>query len=110
MGGRRSLDREQYWRELIRGQQASGLSISAFCREREVSPASFFDWRRKLASRDGEEVADKFVPIELGPPASLAGRPGFEVVLPNGLRVLVPSRFDADALRELLDVLGPQAC
>lgn len=113
MAGRRRGERERYWRQVLRDQAASGLSISAFCREHEVSPASFFSWRRKLAAHDGagEEIAAKFVPIELGATTSLAaGQPGFEVTLPNGLRVQVPSPFDAAALRELLDVLGGAAC
>jgi len=113
MAGRRSTEREQYWRRVIREQTASGLSISAFCREREVSPASFFSWRRRLTADDGagKEVAEKFVPIELGANTSLAaGQAGFEVALPNGLCVHVPPQFDADALRQLLDVLGGPAC
>jgi len=36
---RRRMERAQYWRGVIRDQKASGLSISAFCKEREV-PAS----------------------------------------------------------------------
>jgi transposase-like protein len=110
MAGHRSSEREEYWREVIRDQEASGLSISAFCREHEVSPASFFSWRRKLAAAGREEVAEKFLPIELAPPTPSAGQAGFEVALPNGLRVFVPPRFDADALRDLLDALGVQAC
>lgn len=109
MAGRRSVEREGYWREVIQDQKASGLSISSFCREREVSPASFFSWRQKLAAGGGEEVAaGKFIAIELSP---LSTREScLEVALPNGLRVVVPSRFDADTLRELLDVLGVGAC
>ncbi len=106
----RSSERERYWRQVIRDQAASGLSISAFCREREVSPASFFSWRRKLAAGGRKEVAGKFIPIELAPPASLARQPSFEVALPNGLRIHVPPQFDADALRALLAVLGVQSC
>ena len=109
MAGDRSSERARYWREVIRDQAASGLSISAFCRERGVSPASFFDWRRKLAAGGGEKVpADKFRAIEL-PPLSMTPT-CIEVMLLNGLRVLVPSRFDAEALRDLLDVLGVRAC
>ena len=109
MARHRSSEREQYWREVIRDQAASGLTISAFCRERGVSAASFFDWRRKLDAGGGEEVAaDKFMSIELPPPLTIPSC--LEVALPSGLRVLVPSRFDAEALRELLDVLGVRAC
>lgn len=109
MAGERSSERARYWREVIRDQAASGLSIAAFCRERGVSPASFFDWRRKLAAGSGDEVpADKFLAIELPPPAMTQSC--LEVALPNGLRVLVPSRFNAEALRALLDVLGVRSC
>lgn len=110
MAGRGRAAREQFWREVIRDQQASGLSISAFCRQRKVSPASFFAWRRKLTAGDGENVANKFAPIQLARPVAAAGQPGFEVALPNGLRVHVPPEFDADALGELLAVLKEQAC
>jgi transposase-like protein len=109
MAVHRRPEREQYWREVVRDQAASGLSIAAFCRERGVSPASFFDWRRKLLAGGGEEaVAAKFMAIELPPRSTIQSC--LEVALPNGLRVLVPSRFDADALRTLLDVLGVPAC
>ena len=57
MAGYRRGERERVWREVIRDQAASGLSISAFCRNREVSPASFFNWRRKLAKRESASVA-----------------------------------------------------
>jgi transposase-like protein len=106
----RSLERERYWREVIREQAASGLSISAYCREHEVSPASFFSWRRRLAADGREEAAGKFIPIQLAAATPLATPAGFEVALPNGLQVRVPPQFDAEALRELLDVLGVQSC
>lgn len=106
----RSSERERYWREVIRDQAASGLSISAFCREHDVSPASFFSWRRRLATDSREEAAGKFIPIELATATPSATPGGFEVALPNGLRVHVPPQFDAEALRRLLDVLGGATC
>jgi len=109
------LDRERYWIGVIRDQQASGLSISAFCRERQVSSASFFSWRRKLAEcrREGaiepEETAAKFVPLEIpAPPAH--PRAGCEVVLPDGCRIIVPSQCDAGWLGEILGVLQERSC
>ena len=82
-GRYRRGEREQVWREVIRDQTASGLSISAFCRDRQVSPASFYNWRRKLAdheftddvrpgdaatdqsSLDDASIASKFVALDL---------------------------------------------
>jgi len=36
------------WRQRIRSQRASGLSIAEFCRREDVSPHSFYVWKRKL--------------------------------------------------------------
>jgi transposase-like protein len=36
------------WRERIERQRASGLPITAFCRTEDVSPATFYTWKRKL--------------------------------------------------------------
>jgi len=102
-------ERERFWREAIQEQKASGLSISAFCRERGVSEASFFSWRRKLTRRDQDEVAAKFVPLRCDVP-SMATRPSCEVVLPDGCRIIVPGRCDANWLREILEALRGSSC
>ena len=118
-------ERETFWQGVIREQESSGVAISAFCRKRGVSQASFFSWRRKLADRDRGvahesavepdravecgETAAKFVPIELpSPPA--AARSCCEVVLPNGCRIIVPTQCDAGWLREILGALQEQSC
>ncbi len=110
MTRRRNVERDQHWRGVIRDQEASGLSISAFCREREVSAASFFSWRRRLTQRDRKDAADKFVPLELhAPPA--APRASCEVVLPDGCRIIVPIECDANWLRGILEaVQGTPSC
>ncbi len=107
--GRRA-ERERYWRSVIERQQASGLSVAEFCRRNDVADALFYRWRRKLAELDEREgpsqeaqenggAVAQFVPIEISPPPAAEG---FEIVRPDGLRILVPARFEADALRELL--------
>lgn len=104
MGRPKSLEREKFWRGLIREQKSSGLSISAFCREREVSVASFFSWRKRLGQRsEPTPAAAQFVAIDL--PAAAP----FEVRLPNGCRILVPARFDASSLSSIIDVLESES-
>jgi hypothetical protein len=46
--GRRVGMGQRVWLKVICDQATSGLSISAVFRERKLSPASFFNWRRKL--------------------------------------------------------------
>jgi hypothetical protein len=67
MGVRGGLERADYWREVIREQEASGLSIAGFCRQRGVGQASFYNWRAKLRQQDdpANRQAAKFFPIEL---------------------------------------------
>ena len=120
MARRFSKEREQHWRGLVRDQKASGLSISAFCRERKVLAASFFNWRRRLADRDRpvelkavnqhKDTAAKFVSLELPPSPPAATRIGCEVVLPNGCRLIVPTGCDAGWFREILGALQERAC
>ncbi len=42
-------ERAVFWRELIGRQAESGVTVDEFCRRQQVSPSSFYDWRRRLA-------------------------------------------------------------
>ena len=102
-GGRRG-ERSAYWRELLVEQQASGLPVTAFCRERGVSDASFYAWRRRLQSDGQAKAAERpdpagaqFVTVPLS-----SAELDFEVRLPNGMVVTVPRGFDEAALQRLL--------
>jgi len=53
-GAQRDGAKERFWRRAVRQQAASGLGVRAFCRERSLSEASFYAWRRTLAERDAE--------------------------------------------------------
>ena len=126
MSRRQSLDREAYWQGVMRQQESSGLSISAFCRKSEVAEGSFFYWRRKLTKRQSAEESGaknkalrqsrprkkavaKFVPVDIPAPSGRSGA-SCEVVLPNGCRIIVPTQCDAGGLCEILGVLGERSC
>lgn len=126
MIGRQRLEREEHWQGVMRQQESSGLSISAFCRKQKVAEGSFFYWRRKLTERQprkGSAAKEKtprqdrprknttatFVPVDIPAPSSTSGL-NCEVVLPSGCRIIVPMRCDAGWLREILGVLGEWSC
>ena len=52
----RDSDKELYWRTKISEWKKSGLSIRAFCHQREIVETSFYAWRRELAIRDRESA------------------------------------------------------
>ena len=45
--------REAHWREVLAEWAKSGLTQTAFCRERGVSLSAFGWWKGELARRDG---------------------------------------------------------
>ena len=53
MAKRTSDEREQFWRDLIERQPASGVSIARFCKQVGVSANSFFVWKRRLRPQMG---------------------------------------------------------
>ena len=50
---------EQTWRELVRQQSQSGLSVAAFCRLEGIKPGGLYGWRSRLRGKtsDGPERA-----------------------------------------------------
>jgi|GEM_PF-1465836 hypothetical protein len=35
------------WRQIIDGQQSSGLTVAAYCLERRMTQGSFYTWKRR---------------------------------------------------------------
>jgi hypothetical protein len=126
MAGSEKRNREAYWRDVLGRQRDSGLSIRRFCREHQVSEASFHSWKRKIAAYDrndaisaedgdqkqpaNKQVAEKaenaamLIPVRV----SAAGGSALEIVHPRGHVLRVPAIFDEGSLRQVLKVLDQQ--
>lgn len=56
---------EQQWRELVRRQARSGLSVQAFCQREGISTWSLYGWRSRLRGSDsGEEPVILPAPVK----------------------------------------------
>src|ERR1700689_2922974 len=91
---------QKKWQELIRQQQQSKLSVSAFCRQHGFSDQAFYYWRKRLAASEpvrfalvgaSPEGADRFAPLEL--------------MLASGDRLRIAPGADAATLRVVLNAL-----
>lgn len=75
------------WRARLRRFKESKWSVAEFCRRENVSAASFYQWRRKLA--DSSSTA----PVQRSParanfvPVQVAAATGLQVTFPNGARL-----------------------
>ena len=81
------------WRDLVAGQEGSGLSVSEFCRREKTTENSFYRWRRAFA----EEAELSFVPVAVVDPRRI------EVELPCGATIKIAA--DRDSLREVFSAL-----
>lgn len=90
-------DRAAYWRRIVERQAESGLSIVRFCEREDVSTASFYNWRRRLAEEDDERSA--FVPVHVQP----GGGSALEIVLTGDVTIRVP---DGTARQTIVDALA----
>ena len=105
--------REAFWREQIARQCDSGLSIGAYCRQRELAVATFYLWRRRLAGNVSPSsapvvatpAAPAFVRVLLPPPAPAAEAGRIEIELPGGIVVRGDGRCDERRLARLAQAL-----
>ena len=112
-----SSDRASLWQARLHEQQLSGLSIAAFCSLNQLSPASFYQWKRKLTPGHTQPQATAQPKPHRATP--LAGRPpfvqlafpaqpmaltGIEVLLPDGTIIRLPAHC-AETLVALLPML-----
>ena len=84
----------EWWFELIELADESWLTVAEFCRQHNVSTASFYNWRRKF--RDGERDAvherGGFVPVNVTEAEQRIDRPlPVRVVWPQGVIMEIPA-------------------
>ena len=96
---------EQFWRSAIGQWKQSGLSVRAFCAQRQLSQASFYAWRRELAKRDrAGSPTLKFLPVQLRADLLL------KIALPDGLVVRAPAAIEPIAVAALVRALRTTSC
>jgi transposase len=117
---KRSPGKEAYWRKMLRRQQRSGLTVRQFCKDHELSEASFFSWKREIAIRDRQAAGTTengssssrvkpAVAQQVNPspfiPLRLTGTSTIELVHPRGHVLRIPAGFDGDCLQKVLQLL-----
>ena len=105
--GRRDIAKEQYWRELVERQAASGQSVRAFCSHESLDENAFYSWRRTIRQRDApakpSQTPPPFVPAVLS--GSAAGESWLVIELACGRSLRVPESIAAPRLAELVAAL-----
>lgn len=101
----------EQWRKVIAAAEASGQTISGFCRKYGIHPSHYYYWRQRLkedcevasASRSGEFVLVGTAGMAASSPAAL------ELVVERGWRLRIGAGVEENALRVVLSALAAQA-
>jgi hypothetical protein len=103
--------REAEYRGLVAKQARSGLSVREFAEREGIAVQTFYWWRSELRRRDraassrGGEPGFVRVSVKPSPAQWVSSGEGFDVQLPGGIVVRVPSRFEESALAKLLGLI-----
>jgi hypothetical protein len=109
-GPRRESAKEKFWRTALAELAASGQSVRAFCRDRDLSEPSLYAWRRTIARRDAARSAvaadgphtPALLPIRLM--RTTAPSP-IQILLAGGHRIRLRPPVDREALTQVLAAL-----
>ena len=101
----RHPERYEQWAEVVKQQEASGLSVAAYCRQEGIKRWKFFGWRRRV--RDRDQSTGEFVPMSFREESDSVGS-GIAVVVGrvrlelsagfDGLSALVEEAFPGELL------------
>jgi hypothetical protein len=101
------------WRDRIRRQQASGLTIAQFCAQEGIARSKFHAWKRRLQlmgspdQRPALPASSAFLPVTVRLLERAAEQPlPIEADLPNGIRLRIPTVNEHLACRLLRAVAG----
>ncbi len=105
---KRDATKEAFWRDAIRRQAGSGLSVREFCRKHGLSEPSFYERRRPYQERDDRQpAAPAFVPVIVRDerPAVPASEMGIVIELRGGRLLRLPGSMPAGRVAELVRAL-----
>ncbi len=104
-------DREEAshrWCELVSAQQASGQSISTYCRAHAVRAWQFYEWKKRLRKSETASFVAVSVKAEeesAALPSPMLSSSSIELRHSRGWSLKIDPGFDAVHLRRLLSVL-----
>jgi len=99
---KREINRQR-WLERIQAWKRSGQTQRAFCQQQHLGLASFQRWRRKLRveKKPEESSTITFLPVSV----KNAHASNLTLQINDHLRIEIPSGFDPNTLRQVIDVL-----
>jgi hypothetical protein len=101
----RIADQMRRHREL---QRKSGLTIAAYCKRENISPSSWWYWRKRLSSKKVFADHTAHAPVSfLQLPTQAPETQKIDLTQPNGSRITMPVSCDPVFMRRTIRMLAP---
>jgi transposase-like protein len=98
MAKRKRVQRD--WPAVVQAYAASGLSVTAFCRDQGISTSLLYSWRQRYPpGTESSTSSAGFVELL---PVDQPASSGVALVVDGGLRLEVEPGFDAATLEQVL--------
>jgi len=94
-------ERRAHWRTIIEAQAASGMNITAFCREKHINRHQFHAWRRRL--QEQQPCTGGF--LELIPGRAVETGSGIRIHPGRNFTIEVDRGFDPFTLHAVVETL-----
>ena len=88
-------ERRAVWQQHLDAQQASGLSITAWCWQQDIAEASFYYWRKRLTAQAMPAPAGPTQWLALAPPMIVESGVTLHV---GSVAITVTAGFDPQVL------------
>jgi len=90
---------KKQWQKILFAQPTSGLSISQYCKNKNINISNFYAWRKKLSGKDSPKPGF----LRLNKPSFPTLR-DLRIETPNGYKIEV-NGFDESTLQKVLGVV-----
>jgi len=87
----------------LSAQRTSGLSITAYCKQENISQNTFFNWRKRFPDQQLNAPTVPFLKL----PFSVPAPERLDLTLPNGAKISAPLLFEVPILRNVVRMLAP---
>ena len=97
-------ERHSKWRQLIESQKQSGLTQTEFCKQHNLTLATFTYYNSALKPKNinTEIKKNKFAPVQVKTAVKLQE---FKIILPNGVRCFIPLEMDSLIIKKFIEIL-----
>lgn len=94
--------KHQFWAQIFEQYRQSGLTVTVFCKEHQLTVSNFYYWRQKFNDKEPPQRAH---PILLQNPQLPLNEQYVTLALPSGLTAQLPADLSTRQLQQWLDAL-----